>query len=450
MDIFFMKEELWSSRLVELMDRRTNDWSMIELEKVLKSLKSNKATDPILMINELFKEGYIGQDLQYALLLLCNGMKTNLYVPDFMMKQNISTIFKNKGSRLDLKNDRGIFILTSLRRILDNLIYQDKYGDIDANMSDSNVGARRGKQVKNHLFILHGVINSVVNDKAACIDIQLYDLGQAFDALWLSDCMLDVFDTLPLDSRDDKLALLYQLSVENHVAVNTPHGLTERMAIPHLVQQGGTGGPVLCSNSIDSIGKKLWRQGIAHYKYKNTVNIDIGAIANCGQDSLILNSYINTQIELKKLRFHVPDAQGRTTCHKLHVGCKSSRCPILKVHDTVMEEVEYDEYLGDVISNDGKNKMNLRRRISRGMGLITQIMNILESVSYGHHFIDIALLLRESMFISSILNNVEVWYGLTRSEVETFEKFDLILLRRILSAPSSTPIESFYYPLVQS
>ena len=273
MDIFFMKEELWSSRLVELMDRRTNDWSMIELEKVLKSLKSNKAMDPNLMINELFKEGYIGQDLQNALLLLCNGMKTNMYVPDFMMKQNISTIFKNKGSRLDLKNDRGIFILTSLRRILDNLIYQDKYGGIDANMSDSNVGARRGKQVKNHLFILHGVINSVVNDKAACIDIQLYDLEQAFDALWLSDCMLDVFDTLPHDSRDDKLALLYQLSVENHVAVNTPHGLTERMAIPHLVQQGGTWGPVLCSNSIDSIGKKLWRQGIAHYKYKNTVNI---------------------------------------------------------------------------------------------------------------------------------------------------------------------------------
>ena len=174
---------------------------------------------------------------------------------------------------------------------------------------------------------------------------------------------------------------------------------------------------------------------------------DIGAIANCGQDSLILNSYINTQIELKKLRFHVPDAQGRTKCHKLHVGCKSSRCPILKVHGTVMEEVEYDEYLGDVISNDGKNKMNLRKRISRGMGIITQIMNILESVSYGHHFIEIALLLRESMFISSILNNVEVWYGLTRSEVETFEKLDLILLRRILSAPSSTPIESFYLEL---
>ena len=71
--------------------------------------------------------------------------------------------------------------------------------------------------------------------------------------------MLDVFDTLPPDSRDDKLALLYQLSVENHVAVNTPHGQTDRMVIPHLVQQGGTWGPVLCSNSIDSIGKKLWR-----------------------------------------------------------------------------------------------------------------------------------------------------------------------------------------------
>ena len=68
--------------------------------------------------------------------------------------------------------------------------------------------------------------------------------------------MLDVYDTLPPNNRDEKLALVYKLSEENQVAVSTPHGLTERMSIPEIVQQGGTWGPVLCSNSIDSIGKK--------------------------------------------------------------------------------------------------------------------------------------------------------------------------------------------------
>ena len=226
-----------------------------------------------MMINEIFKEGLIGQDLENALLLLCNGIKDTFHIPEFMIKQNICTIFKNKGSRLDMKNDRGIFILTTLRRIIDNLLYHDKFHSIDAHMSDSNVGSRRERQVKNHLFIVHGVINSVVNGKEQCIDIQFYDLQQAFDALWLSDCMIDIYDTLPPDQRDEKLALLYSLSEENHVAVNTAHGLTKRMIIPQIVQQGGTWGPVMCSNTIDCIGKKLWMRGETCYLYRNSVNI---------------------------------------------------------------------------------------------------------------------------------------------------------------------------------
>ena len=407
-----------------------------------------------MMINEIFKEGLIGQDLENALLLLCNGIKDTFHIPEFMIKQNICTIFKNKGSRLDMKNDRGIFILTTLRRIIDNLLYHDKFHSIDAHMSDSNVGSRRERQVKNHLFIVHGVINSVVNGKEQCIDIQFYDLQQAFDALWLSDCMIDIYDTLPPDQRDEKLALLYKLSEENHVAVNTAHGLTKRMNIPQIVQQGGTWGPVMCSNTIDCIGKKLWKRGERCYLYKNVVNIlplammdDISAISKCGNDSLILNTYINTQIEMKKLRFHVPDSRGNTKCHKLHVGRSSAHCPQLKVHGTPMQEVEDDEYLGDVISHDGKNKKNIQKRVSKGMGAISQIMNILALVSFGYHYIEIALLLRESMFVNTVLSNVEVRYGLTNSEIETLDKLDLILLRKILTAPVSTPKEALYLEL---
>ena len=109
-----------------------------------------------------------------------------------------------------------------------------------------------------------------------------------------------------------------------------------------------------------------------------------------------------------------------------------------------MGEVEFDDYLGDVIANDGKNKKNLQKRLSRGTGVITQIMSILELVSFGQHYVDIALLLRESMFLSSILNNIEVWYAIKKSEIEALEALDRILLRKIMQAPATTPKESFY------
>ena len=68
-----------------------------------------------------------------------------------------------------------------------------------------------------------------------------------------------------------------------------------------------------------------------------------------------------------------------------------------------------------------------------------KIMNLLEVVSFGQYFMEIALLLRETMFLNGILNNSEAWYGLTNSEISDLEDLDRLLLRRILKAPVSTP-----------
>ena len=112
-----------------------------------------------------------------------------------------------------------------------------------------------------------------------------------------------------------------------------------------------------------------------------------------------------------------------------------------------MENVSEDLYLGDIISSDGKNRKNVDKRISKGLGLITQIMNLLEVVSFGQYFVEIALLLRESMFLNGILNNSEAWYGLTNSKISDLEDLDRLLLRRILKAPVSTPQEALFLEL---
>jgi hypothetical protein len=195
------------------------------------------------MVNEIFKDGCIGEDLKEALIKLFNGIKTNQLLPDFMTLEDIATIFKNKGSRMDLKNDRGIFILTVLKKMLDKFTYFDNYEQIDENMSDSNVGARRNRNIKDHLIVIYGVINSVIKGNEECIDIQIYDLEQAFDSLWLEDCLNDIYDTLPMENRNDKLALIHESNQVNKVAVRTAAGLTEQINIPNTVQQGGTWGP---------------------------------------------------------------------------------------------------------------------------------------------------------------------------------------------------------------
>ena len=53
------------------------------------------------------------------------------------------------------------------------------------------------------------------------------------------------------------------------------------------------------------------------------------------------------------------------------------------MHGTEIESVEYDTYLGDIVSGDGRNTINLKKGLSKGIGKITQIMNLLDSIPLG-------------------------------------------------------------------
>ena len=77
-------------------------------------------------------------------------------------------------------------------------------------------------------------------------------------------------------------------------------------------------------------------RGIHQYKYKDSVKVlplsmvdDILAINICGNKSVCMNSFIDSNISMKRLKFHTPDLSGKSKCHKLHVGKESPVCPVL-------------------------------------------------------------------------------------------------------------------------
>ena len=82
-----------------------------------------------------------------------------------------------------------------------------------------------------------------------------------------------------------------------------------------------------------------------------------------------------------------------------------------------------------------------------GLGNVTKIMNILEKVTLGSHFFKTAILIRESMFLSTLLTNCETWHWLKATHINQLESVDKLLLRKILKTPISTPSESIYLEL---
>ena len=109
------------------------------------------------------------------------------------------------------------------------LMYRDKYDIIDANMSDSNIGARKDKNIRNHIWILNGIIlEAIKSSKCPPLDIQILDVQQCFDSLWNEECMNNLYEA---GMDDNMLALLYEMNSRANIAVRTPVGITERKEI---------------------------------------------------------------------------------------------------------------------------------------------------------------------------------------------------------------------------
>ena len=118
MHIMKIKEENAKRIICLSREIKTLPWTSEELHKVLKSLKNDKCRDPYGMINELFKPGVIGSDLQIALLDLFNLCKTKMQIPEFLKTSNIVNVWKKKGDKMDIDSYRGIFVTNIFKAVL--------------------------------------------------------------------------------------------------------------------------------------------------------------------------------------------------------------------------------------------------------------------------------------------------------------------------------------------
>ena len=180
-------------------------------------------------------------------------------------------------------------------------------------------------------------------------------------------------------------------------------------------------------------------------------------ISTCGYKTTMMNQFINSKTGMKRLQF------GTSKCVKLHIGktCNEILCSDLTVGGwkTSVEtnnitgecfQTEFFEgqvkmkvkdeqmYLGDIISSDGKHDKNVQGRRNRWLGIINQIMQILQTLYFGKYYFEVAMVLRSSLLLSSLLLNSEAWTNLTETNIKGLEQTDEILLSKILESDSNT------------
>ena len=414
---------------------------MHDLEVALKSFERNKSRDPLGFANETFLEGVAGINFKTAILRLLNKIKTEQVFPRALEKCNISSIWKKKGSRHQFDDYRGIFRVTILRSILDRLIYNDEFQNIDKNLTDANVGARKGRNIRDNIFVLSAITNSVQSKKQSAVDVQVLDVEKCFDSLWLHECINDLYDA---GFVSDKLPLIFMENQNAQVAIKTGDKLSNRVSMKNIVMQGSVWGSTMCTTLMDKLGKLAYQNEDMLYRYRGKVAVppllmvdNILSIQKC-TNTIRVNAAINSFIETKKLNL------GLKKCSRIHIGKTKTSCHQLYVHESLMNESSREKYLGDIIDKSGNIKATIQDRKNRAYAIISEMKAILTEIPLGKHRLEIGLQLRQAMFINGILFNSEAWHGVTKNDIEALEKLDQILLRFLLGSHAKTPVEMLY------
>ena len=136
-------------------------------------------------------------------------------------------------------------------------------------MSDSNVGGRKRKNIRNHIFIVNGIMIEALKNKTN-VDIEILDYRRCFDGMWLQETINDLFEA---GLVNDNLNLIYKLNEKNNVAVVTPQGLTERVEISSIVMQGENFAPLECSVQVDTYGKECLEQDKYLFRYRDIIPV---------------------------------------------------------------------------------------------------------------------------------------------------------------------------------
>ena len=225
--------------------------------------------------------------------------------------------------------------------------------------------------------------------------------------------------------------------------------MSERVNITNSVMQGTVWGSMLCTATMDKLGRLVYANSDLIYKYKGVVSTpslgmvdDVLTVQKCSTDVVKMNAAVNAFMEGKKLKL------SDTKCHRIHVNNKKSnvkaKCPELKIHNEKMNESSQEKYLGDIIDSSGTCRKTVEERRSKGFGIVAEILAILEDIPLGRYILQVGLMLRQAMLLNGILYNSESWHSVNEVELRILEQGDEHLLRALVKGHSKTPLEFLY------
>ena len=399
-----------------------------EVKEIIKNKKNRKSTSDLK--NEILKRG--GDSMVRLVYPLVLQFWRTEQVADQWNNGHITSVYKQRGDREELKNQRGITVSSSVGTIPEEII--DKRINKVMKFSQFQAGGRKGCSTVDHIFIIRGIISYALHLKKR-IFITMFDVEKAYDRADIQDMMHIAWK----DGVRGKLwRLMRVLNTELTANVNTKYGKTRKIHRESGGKQGGKIIVTLFSRLMDTLSEELGNNVnagilINEQKLNDLLYVD---------DALTLAEGKKQQVEtLKSVDEFATKHKikwGASKCKVLEIGKHTNPQKSWKLGELEIEGADTYKYLGDYICRKGNNRRNIEERCNKMKVATREIINCGTSTSMKYLNAKILIELHETISIPSLLNNGEAWL-LTGGDLADLEKAEIWSLKRILNLPPKTP-----------
>ena len=165
----------------------------------------------------------------------------------------IKSIYKNKGSRQEVANRRGIFLTSVLSKVVEKIVLNKVEGEMKISAYQS--GGKKRMSTCDNWITLMAVMDNNRRLKRNTYII-LAGAEKCFDKLWLDDCPINLKNA---GMREKEISLIYEMNKKAKIEIETPTGKTEEIEVTEIVKQGTAFGTILCcvnSEKVNEVNEK--------------------------------------------------------------------------------------------------------------------------------------------------------------------------------------------------
>ena len=436
-------------------DFLNSDFTFEELSNIVKNLKNNKSNGIDNIINEFIK--YSPIEYKLIILKLFNLILKTGVLPKNWCISFISPIYKNKGSKNDANNYRGISLISCLGKLFTALINDrlTKFVENNAIIGEEQAGFRSGYSTHDHIFTLYCIVDMYLNKigRKKRLYCAFVDYQKAFDlvdrsSLWLKLIQLNINGRI--------MKLIYNLYQNTKACVKLNNCISNSFECNTGVRQGDNLSPLLFSlflndfetflstrfSGLRSI-ENLW-QGVTMDEIQTFLKLfvllyadDTVIMAEDPKEMQLALNALGNYCDLWNLNVNID--KTKIMRFSLKKPTANTILPDFWLNGQKIEYVESYTYLGTVFSFNGKFDEAINKQILQA----NRALFVLKSKKDMFNLpIDIMLDLFEKTIVPILLYGCEIWGHV--KNIDRIEKFHRKFLKYLLNIKIQTANSMVY------